>query len=334
MSDNPPLAASIIFEHIYAHIPIPNPSTSKTSSPLFVALQGPQGSGKTFLTEHVKNLLSLETERHPAFRVATLSIDDLYLPHANLKELASANPKNALLRGRGQPGTHDIELGLSLLHSLKEINLTQGDNVRIPRFDKSLFDGEGDRLPECEWTFVQGPLDVVLLEGWCVGFYPQWSQYIEQRINEVPLGLEEVFNLSVHSLEHILDINQRLADYTKWWDLFDIFVQIAPPNESPYVHIYKWRLQQEHAMMASNGGKGMTDEQVKKFIDRYIPGYHFFGSGVVAGGYDQQTGLQLDPPWLREEGPLRFPMAPEATRCLRITIDENRTVSEVAYCRR
>lgn len=30
------------------------------------------------------------------------------------------------------------------------------------------------------------------------------------------------------------------------------------------MHIYKWRLQQEHEMKAKKGGQGMTDEQVKK----------------------------------------------------------------------
>ncbi|KAH9036128.1 P-loop containing nucleoside triphosphate hydrolase protein [Lactarius pseudohatsudake] len=318
-------AVSTIVEHVLAHLSDPCPSQSSPSSPLFVALQGPQGSGKTFLTEHVKRSLSSADERHPALRVATLSIDDLYLPHTQLKTVASSNPENALLRGRGQPGTHDIALGLSLLLSLKDINRSPTAHLRIPRFDKSLFGGEGDRLPESEWTPIHGPLDVVLLEGWCVGFYPQSRQYIERRINQIPLGLEQTFDVSAYTLEHILDVNQRLAEYAKWWDLFDVFVQIAPPIESPYVHIYKWRLEQEHAMKATTDGKGMTDEQVKKFVDRYIPGYHFFEAGVVTGGHDPQTGSRLSPPWLpngeTQDSSLKF---------LRITIDGNREVVDVS----
>ncbi|KAI9465281.1 P-loop containing nucleoside triphosphate hydrolase protein [Lactarius psammicola] len=294
-------AVSIIIEHILVHLPDPCPSQSSSSSPLFVALQGPQGSGKTFLTGHIKNSLSCPDERHPALRVATLSIDDLYLPHTQLMAVASSNPENVLLHGRGQPGTHDIALGLSLLRSLKDINRSPTSHLRIPRFDKSLFG------------------DVVLLEGWCVGFYPQSRQYIGRRINQVPLGLEPTFDVSAYTLEHILDSTQSGGD------LFDVFVQIAPPIESPYVHIYKWRLEQEHAMKATTGGKGMTDEQVKKFVDRYIPGYHFFGAGVVTGGHDPQTGSRLFPPWLPNgetpDSPLKF---------LRITIDENREVLDVS----
>jgi D-glycerate 3-kinase len=220
------ISAFTIFTHIYSHLS-PPPSRSSSSSPLFVALQGPQGSGKTSLTGRVKEILAEDDEEHYPYRVATISIDDLYLPHARLRALASEHPDNPFLRGRGLPGTHDIPLGLSLLHSLKEINRTRADDIRIPRFDKSLFGGEGDRLPESEWTSVQGPLDVVLLEGWCVGFYPQSQQYIEERMDEVPFVLDGTLDTSAYSLEHVLDMNQRLVEYTKWWDLFDICVQVC-----------------------------------------------------------------------------------------------------------
>lgn len=42
--------------------------------------------------------------------------------------------------------------------------------------------------------------------------------------------------------------------------------QIRPPDEYPYVYIYKWRLQQEHHMKARNGGKGMTDDQIEACV--------------------------------------------------------------------
>jgi D-glycerate 3-kinase len=217
--------ALTIYTHISSHLS--TPSRSRASSPVFVALQGPQGSGKTSLTERVKEILAEDDEEHPSYRVATLSIDDLYLPHAQLRALTCAHPDNPFLRGRGLPGTHDIPLGLSLLRSLKEINRSGTDNIRIPRFDKSLFGGEGDRLPESEWTSVRGPLDVVLLEGWCVGFYPQPQQYIKERMDEVPSALDGTLDTSAYTLEHVLDMNQRLAEYTKWWDIFDICVQVC-----------------------------------------------------------------------------------------------------------
>ena len=216
--------ALVILSHIHAHLPVRRPASDP---PLFVALQGPQGSGKTSLAERVKEMLAENSEGRAPYHLATLSIDDLYLPHTQLKALAAAHPNNPLLRGRGLPGTHDISLGLSVLNSLKEINRPGSGEVRVPRFDKSLFSGEGDRLPESGWTSVKGPLDVVLLEGWCVGFYPQSRQHIEECMNQVPIGLEGTFDISAYSLEHVLDVNERLAGYMKWWELFDACLQVC-----------------------------------------------------------------------------------------------------------
>ena len=68
----------------------------------------------------------------------------------------------------------------------------------------------------------------------------------------------------------------------------------------------------------------MAYDRSYRFVDRYIPGYHFFEAGVVTGGHDPQTGSQLSPPWLpigetRDSSP----------KFLRITIDENRKVVDV-----
>jgi hypothetical protein len=67
-----------------------------------------------------------------------------------------------------------------------------------------------------------------------------------------------------------------------------------------------------------------------RFVDRYIPGYHFFGAGVVAGGYDEQTGSRFIPPWMQNEKPDLLPIA----RCLRLNLDDSRRMKGVEYCRR
>lgn len=143
--------------------------------PLFVGVQGPQGSGKTFLTSHLHKQLS--TSPH-LLSVAVLSIDDLYLPHDGLASLARNHSQNRLLQGRGLPGTHDIELGNALLENIKKIN-GNSDELELPIFDKSLFGGEGDRLPHGK--VIRPPIDVFILEGWCVGFYPTSISLIEER---------------------------------------------------------------------------------------------------------------------------------------------------------
>ncbi|KAI0333006.1 P-loop containing nucleoside triphosphate hydrolase protein [Cubamyces sp. BRFM 1775] len=261
--------------------------------PLIIGVQGPQGSGKTYLTSILRDVLQ---EPPHNLSVAVLSLDDLYLPHEGLVNLATSHPDNALLRGRGQPGTHDVPLGTELLNKLKRINSPGVANeLELPSFDKSLFDGEGDRASH--GPIVRPPIDVVLFEGWCVGFYPIPQAEVERRYAQPVRGLgDDFFERRGYRLEDVLDVNERLKSYVSWWDLFDAFIQIRPPEEHPYSYIYKWRLQQEHHMKARNGGKGMSDEQVEKFVDRYIPGYVFFGDGVVSG-YEDASGKRISPPW-------------------------------------
>jgi hypothetical protein len=72
---------------------------------------------------------------------------------------------------------------------------------------------------------------------------------------------------------------------------------------------------------------------VNRFIDRYIPGYHFLVPGVTSGGFDQQTGSRLIPPWMQDEPTPPIFKNPPA-RCLRLTIDEDRRLRKIEYCRR
>ncbi|KZO96172.1 P-loop containing nucleoside triphosphate hydrolase protein [Calocera viscosa TUFC12733] len=284
-------------EHILSHLP-PAPRTE----PLFVLLQGPQGSGKTFLCTALAGVLRAPPN---SLKVAVLSIDDLYLPHAGLQKLAKQYASNPLLTGRGQPGTHDLPLGVGLFRQLKR---AQAQHTTIlPVFDKSLFGGEGDRA--FEGVPVFGGVDVVLVEGWCTGFYPLSEEELERRFAAYRewTGPE----IPQHRLEDVRQINHFLKVYaSEWWSAFRVFVQIAP-EDIGYVH--EWRLQQEHNMKAKNGGMGMSDAQVKAFVDRYLPGYYYFSDGV-AHGYDvpPQEGKQPTTPW--------------AGSGLRVVIDRERNV--------
>ncbi len=44
--------------------------------------------------------------------------------------------------------------------------------MAIPRYSKALRDGKGDRAPAGDWTNVTGEIDIVLFEGWMLGFTP------------------------------------------------------------------------------------------------------------------------------------------------------------------
>ncbi|KAH7337652.1 P-loop containing nucleoside triphosphate hydrolase protein [Rhizoctonia solani] len=153
-------------------------SSQNNQRPLFVGFQGPQGSGKTTLTSQIKIVLgTLPTPIH----AIVFSIDDLYLPYEGLVGLGQAHPDNALLQGRGLPGTHDPVLGADILERLSRINTGNDTFVSLPTFDKSAYRGFGDRSSET--IEVRPPVDVVILEGWCFGFQPLSPAELEKRYN-------------------------------------------------------------------------------------------------------------------------------------------------------
>lgn len=190
----------------------------QSNKPLVVGVQGPQGSGKTYLTTILRdNLISPPNN----LSTALISLDDLYLPHSELVRVANDHPHNPLLQGRGQPGTHDVPLGTQILNSLRRINGPDAEGtVSIPIFDKSLHSGEGDRIQQA--TAVNRPLDVIIVEGWCTGFYPVPHETIEQRYaaNGAPRSS------FAYRKEDILEINELLRPYVHWWSAFDTLIQV------------------------------------------------------------------------------------------------------------
>ncbi|RMD41676.1 hypothetical protein DV735_g3457, partial [Chaetothyriales sp. CBS 134920] len=255
-----------VIPFILSHLASPNTPKDR---PFFIGLNGVQGAGKTVLTSALKSTLS-----SPPYSIPTLvfSLDDLYLPHSEQLSLAAANPDNRLLQHRGQPGTHDIPLLLSIFNDLRHNRPT-----RIPFYDKSRFSGQGDRAPESEWQAVNTdaahPVRVVLFEGWCVGFQPLTADQLAT--THAAAG-----QLGHHSLASVTTINIALAQYQQIWSYFDVFIHIDAADP---LSVYKWRLEQEATTRRTTGRPGMSDEQVKKFVDGYYPSYELYTNALRAG---------------------------------------------------
>ena len=208
-----------------------------------------------------------EKLRQPPHSLSTvvLSIDDLYLPHNLQSELAATHPTNPLIQHRGQPSTHDLPLAVSLFSDLRN-----GNQTRIPSYDKSAFNGQGDRTPIEKWSTVneQGDsnIKIVIFEGWCVGFRAmpefklkiQWEDAIKQRENAEYQG-----RLGYNKLEDVEYVNEALKDYDQLTNELDALIHIDATDEH---FVYSWRLQQE-AVLRKTRGAGMTDEQVINFVD-------------------------------------------------------------------
>lgn len=144
-----------------------------------------------------------------------LSIDDLYLPHDRLVELASSYPQNPLIQHRGQPSTHDVALGTLTLTSIRE-----GRPTKIPQFDKSYFHGQGDRVSEDKWELAnkegEAKIKVVIFEGWCVGFRSIGEEEVKKRWYEAVAKRENGEydgRLGWNRLEDVLFVDHALERY-------------------------------------------------------------------------------------------------------------------------
>ena len=215
-----------------------------------IGVNGAQGSGKSTLCK----LLQIVLEEGFAKRVTTFSIDDIYLTHAERETLAEKS--HPLLKTRGVPGTHDVELGLQLLTDLRGIEA--GQSINIPVFDKSI----DDRCPEKDFRQVTGPIDLVLFEGWCVGAKPQ---------------RDPALALPVNSLERLEDpdqvwrryVNEQLENDYKWlFEEIDFLIMLKIPGISS---VMEWRSKQERKLAkASPGGhKIMDTAALQRFIMHY-----------------------------------------------------------------
>ena len=136
-----------------------------SQSPLIVGINGAQGSGKSTLCAFLEVLLAARQ-----VRAVTLSIDDLYLSRAERHEVARA--VHPLFATRGVPGTHAPGLGMAIIEHVRARR-----SFDMPRFDKST----DDRSPTGER--IEGPVDVLLIEGWCVGCRPQADEELLDPVN-------------------------------------------------------------------------------------------------------------------------------------------------------
>ncbi|OCF59353.1 hypothetical protein L486_03857 [Kwoniella mangroviensis CBS 10435] len=231
--------------------------------PLIVSMQGPQGAGKSTLAAALVKLLASSYK----LTTAVASLDDFYLDREGLDALAATYSSNKMLQGRGPPGTHDIDLLKRILEQVRQPRSNSSNSVALPVFDKSLFNGRGDRSKS---TIPINPvhLDVFMLEGWSLGFH----SLPEDRLRELwKVGK----TASKHEWKSILQVNDNLSQLNTETDsYFDCHISITPLD---WDYVYQWRLQQEHHMKRDNGGSGMSDEEVRLFVDRYMPYYELYG---------------------------------------------------------
>ena len=208
--------------------------------PLVVGINGAQGSGKTTVCAFLEPLLA-----ELGLTAITLSLDDLYLTRDERSRLARR--VHPLFATRGVPGTHDVALGMALLDRLRA-----GQSTDLPRFDK----GRDDRAPGR--AQIEGPVDVVLFEGWCVGARPQDETALARPANTLERD-EDPDGTWRH------EVNRRLAtDYADLFARIDLLVMLKVPD---FEAVRANRRLQEQKLGA--GPAVMDEPALERFLAHY-----------------------------------------------------------------
>lgn len=236
------------------YIPLAAWLTKKhTDTPIIIGINGAQGSGKSTISRILKTLLSRVFNKS----VLHLSIDDLYLSREKREE--KANNIHPLLRVRGVPGTHDVELANKILSVLA--NYEPEINLQIPIFNKA----QDDLLDKQHWQHIEQSVDIVLFEGWCVGVKPQHEDDLQPAINELekkedPQGVWRKY------------VNQQLSEsYQSLFSYIDYLIMLKVPDMES---VFEWRNLQEEKLAASCDQNKihthfMSPSEISNFIMHY-----------------------------------------------------------------
>ena len=207
---------------------------------------GLQGTGKSTLATILRLILS-RLGNH----TVTLSIDDLYKTYSERQQLQKEDSR---LIWRGPPSTHDVDLGIELLDNIREGKCP----ISIPRFDKSAFQGMGDRAhPE----IINEKIDILLFEGWFVGVQP----IKEKAFQSPPFPI-----VTDDDRQFAIDNNHRLEAYLPLWNRLDGLIILSPVD---YRLSKQWRKEAEQKMI-EKGKSGMSKAEVDQFVEYFWRSLH------------------------------------------------------------
>ena len=182
-------------------------------------IAGSQGSGKSTLSVLIKKFFLKFYSKN----VVILSIDDFYLSSFQRKRLARKFNTD-LFETRGVPGTHNLKLLYKVTNNLMKKEFP----VYVPVFDK-ITDNKKNYKRKIS------KVDLLILEGWCVGSKPIDIKYLKMNIND--LEKKNDSNLIWRTA-----YNSALIDYQIIFKKFDYYIFIKFPN---WEFVIDWKYKQE-----------------------------------------------------------------------------------------
>lgn len=232
---------------------------TSSSQPLVLGINGAQGTGKSTLADFIAESIRGDGTERSGLRVAVVSIDDFYLTKAARLELSERI--HPLLATRGVPGSHDLPLAFDVLNAL----IAGQAQVALPRFDKST----DDRSAQSGWPITDSAVDLIILEGWCVGSIPQAVELLDPPINSLEAEQDADCRWRTY-------VNQCLSgEYQRLYAMMDHLILLKAPD---FESVYGWRLDQERKLeqklAASSAAAGdrsgmMNEAQISRFIQHY-----------------------------------------------------------------
>jgi len=221
----------------------------KKGETLILGFSGGQGSGKTTVTGILKIILKKFFKR----RIHVSSIDDFYKTLEDRNKIS--NKIHPLLKTRGVPGTHDINLVKNFFNIIRKKRFKK---IKLPKFEKAM----DNRLEKKYWFNIKQKPEIVILEGWCVGARFQSNSLIKRPINI----LEKYEDKDLKWRKYV---NEKIKkEYKKLFVMIDHLIFMKIPN---FKVIFKWRLLQEKKLKKKSysNKKIMSYNEIKRFIMFY-----------------------------------------------------------------
>jgi len=207
-------------------------------------LNAPVGAGKTTLSGMLRRLAPEQ-----GLRLAVASIDDAYLPWQERLEAMAGNPFGVT---RVPPGSHDPQLLCRVIDRWRN-----GEPLELPRFDKTLRNGQGDRA-----AGVCLHADALLLEGWLLGCKPLGSALGAALARQEDQELSAALGLRPLERAWLPRWDQALEAYQPLWARSDGLWLLRPQRWSlPR----RWRFQAE-ARQRRRGGSSLSAAALDQLV--------------------------------------------------------------------